>query len=252
MSRKNKQKGPRMTNTPVVEAETQPDEITNEVPMADPTQDPVESYSEPLEVVGAAVEVPIEEPPTPPTPFDEPPTETPIETPAEPAVNETAIEAKIEAAIEAFNDEPPVEQPVETPVETPPDTPPQMTDAEKIARLEAMVAQLTAIKSPDHARRINSGSKPRQDLMYQLLAKTPAATNTPQVQSIQRILFDPLVLKTYEQPSGEVLIPENKLFELIEAGHREGKLITRQPPVRIFQYYRNDLRKLGVLGWKNA
>lgn len=118
-----------------------------------------------------------------------------------------------------------------------------------IEQLNAIKAQLTsrtgsAGKATPDSGRSGPGSKPRATTIYRLLKRPVVFEKTPQVKALQHILFD-----NREGPAGEFRaeFSEPEIFELIEKGHKAGVLQTNQSPVRIFQYYRNTLRKLDQL-----
>lgn len=123
--------------------------------------------------------------------------------------------------------------------------------AQVIMNLRAEIAKL---KTKSTSKRVKSGSKARPSVKYTLLNKPPSWHNTPQVASIEQILFDPAVEAKYgvEGKDGKrvVEIPEPEIFDLIRAGAASGKLRTKQDPVRIFQYYRNDLLLENALRWQ--
>jgi hypothetical protein len=128
--------------------------------------------------------------------------------------------------------------------------PPSQSRDELKAKLADLEVALEAAKAAKQGKRVASGSKPRPNVKYTLLNRAPGWTQTPQVIQIQQILFDPAVQERFKQEDGSVVIPEPELFALIEAGVKTGVLRTRQPPVRIFQYYKSQLVGHDVLRWQ--
>ena len=162
-----------------------------------------------------------------------------VVTDAELAADGPAI-ASIEAA-EAAAAAPPIEAPPPTP-----DQPPVEDPTDLVSTLRAKIA---ALKAASAAKRVASGSKPRPNVVYTLLAKPPAWSSTPQVAQLQQILFDPAFLAKHRGADGSVKLSEPELFAQVVAGHAAGVLRTRQEPIRILQYYRSDLLNANCLRW---
>lgn len=119
-----------------------------------------------------------------------------------------------------------------------------------VTSLREQIAQLRSGEATNKTK-VQSGSKARANVKYVLLAKPPAWHKTPQVAQLQNILFSPAVLgrcKLNEKNLPEIAEPE--LFDAIKAGHAAGLLRTKQNPVRIFQYYRNDLLSADSIRWQ--
>ena len=116
----------------------------------------------------------------------------------------------------------------------------------QIAALKAKIEELSAARS----KRIASGSKPRPNMVYTLLSRPAKWTGAPQVGQLLDIIFDPEFVAIHKDQNGKVEVAEPDLFAAIEAGAAAGKLRTKQPPVRIFQYYRSDLRKADAIAWR--
>ncbi len=116
--------------------------------------------------------------------------------------------------------------------------------------IDDLQSKIKAASERKGTKRVASGSKARPNVKYTLLSKPPSWHNTPQVAQLQQIIFDPTVIAKYKQPDGSVVVAEPELFALIEQGAKSGVLRTKQPPVRIFQYYRNDLLIADSLRWK--
>ena len=53
-----------------------------------------------------------------------------------------------------------------------------------------------------------------------------------------------------QSPEGEVKVTEPELFAQVEAGKAAGVLLTKQPAVRILQYYRSVLLNSNCLRWQ--
>ena len=101
-----------------------------------------------------------------------------------------------------------------------------------VKQQETINALLATVQSAA-AKTGGSGSKARPNAMYKLLKRPVAWAKTPQVAQLQQIIFD--------NPEKLTLIPEPKLFEMLEAAKLDGRLRTTQPAARIFQYYRAAL-----------
>ena len=191
------------------------------------------------------------------------------EQPADPAVVQAIAESNtVEEATAAFNvapAEPPVDQEVQheprEPQPDPVDPPPAETEkveetavkeipAEALKLIEALQAQINALKNSKATRKVASGSKARPNVTYTLLAKPPAWHSTPQVAQLQQILFNEAFLAAHRGEDGTVKVSEPELFAQVAAGHAAGILRTRQEPVRIFQYYRSDLLNANCLRWQ--
>lgn len=125
----------------------------------------------------------------------------------------------------------------------------------KAAKVKQLQAQIAKIRASDEKHPTKAGSRPRANVTYTLLKAPPNWHRTPQVAQLMKILFDPSVIekyKTVDPSTGEsaVRIPEPDLFDLVRAGAEAGKLGTKQSPVRIFQYYRNDLLNVNAIRWE--
>lgn len=174
-----------------------------------------------------------------------------------------------EDPIESYTDpieQPPLDEPVPTQEEetlavaSPAVATPEPTKADLIAMIARIQSELEKLRSgasiatttngtATKPRQIASGSKARPNVIYTLLAKPNSWHGTPQVAQLQGLLFDPIVATKYRKDDGSVQLTEPELFEIIEAGKAEGKLRTKQPAVRIFQYYRNELLHSNTLRW---
>lgn len=122
------------------------------------------------------------------------------------------------------------------------------TEARRV--VETLLTKLQTVQTKG-TKRVASGSKARPNVKYTLLKKPPKWHDTPQVAQIEQILFADDVLKKFQNPeTKKVEIPEPELFDLIKRGAESGVLRTRQNPVRIFQYYRTDLRAADVIQWQ--
>jgi hypothetical protein len=116
--------------------------------------------------------------------------------------------------------------------------------------ITTLMDEINKLKARGPGRKVASGSTPRPNVVYTLLAKPPAWHNTPQVAQLEQILFAPEVAAKFTvevQGKPTVQIKEPDMFALIEDGKTRGVLRTRQPAVRIFQYYRSDLIAANVL-----
>ena len=128
--------------------------------------------------------------------------------------------------------------------------PPEPTKVELLAMLERLKQELASIRGSESGRRqVASGSKARPNVLYTLLNKPNSWHSTPQVAQLQGLLFDPSVAQKYAK-DGVVTLTEPELFGIIEDGKAAGKLRTKQPAVRIFQYYRNELLLSNTLRWQ--
>lgn len=139
--------------------------------------------------------------------------------------------------------------PIEPPVVAAPPVPvtPEMFAA--LTMIEELRTRLASLTSSGK-KRVASGSKPRPNVKYVLLAKAANWRGAPQVSQLLDILFEPSFVAAHKSADGKVEIAEPELFEQIERGHAAGILRTSQPPIRIFQYYRNELRKADCLAWQ--
>ena len=149
----------------------------------------------------------------------------------------------------------PVTEETETRLEPPadplvPSAPEDLSPA--MLEIESLRAKIAELKAARATRRVASGSKPRPNVTYVLLAKPPQWHGTPQVAQLQQILFDPAFVAAHTvEVDGKpvVRVAEPDLFAQVVAGHAAGVLRTRQEPVRIFQYYRSDLLHADCLRW---
>ena len=117
----------------------------------------------------------------------------------------------------------------------------------RIEEMEKKIRTIVEGKSVK-SKRVASGSRPRTNVKYVLLARPPKWDGAPQVDQLLNILFDKSVVEAHKDPeTGKIELTEPELFSLIEDGHKAGLLTTRQPPVRIFQYYRHDLIEANAL-----
>jgi hypothetical protein len=121
-------------------------------------------------------------------------------------------------------------------------------------RLQAVLDQLALIQAElkkaqagGSGKRIKSGSKPRADYTYELLIRAPKSVKTPQVNQLQNILFEPEFVARHTNNDGKILVSEPALFAQINDGAARGKLLTKQEPVRIFQYYRSAMVNAEIL-----
>lgn len=143
---------------------------------------------------------------------------------------------------------------MDLPAEQPPPAEPvkpEPTKGELIAMIERIQGELAKLRSGESSskRQIASGSKARPNVIYTLLSRPNSWHSTPQVAQIQGLLFDDDVIAKYTV-GGVTQLTEPQLFEIIEAGKVAGKLKTKQPAVRIFQYYRNELLNSNTLRWQ--
>jgi hypothetical protein len=127
-----------------------------------------------------------------------------------------------------------------TPIEVDSTRSADLAELEDVKRtLEALTARPAAATSKP-TKGLASGSKPRPNVKYTLMARAPGWTKTPQVEQLTNILFG--------QPKREMMEPE--LFQLLETGKKSGLLRTIQPAVRIFQYYRAEMVAANVLRYQ--
>ena len=127
-----------------------------------------------------------------------------------------------------------------TPIEVDSTRSADLAELEDVKRtLEALTARPAAATSKP-TKGLASGSKPRPNVKYTLMARAPGWTKTPQVEQLTNILFG--------QPKREMMEPE--LFQLLENGKKSGLLRTIQPAVRIFQYYRAEMVAANVLRYQ--
>ncbi len=155
-------------------------------------------------------------------------------------LEESGDEAGVEmAAVHGQTDEEP--EPIEEneQAEAVPAVP---TTVDLAAEIHKLKLQIDALQAAGPAKTLSGGpgSQARPTVVYKLLKKPVKWNDTPQVASIEMILFS--------QPKQELTEPE--LFDLLERGKQAGFLKTRQSAARVFQYYRNTLRKENVLGWQ--
>ena len=126
---------------------------------------------------------------------------------------------------------------------------PEITKTDLQTMIETLRKEINELKS-NGSKRVASGSKPRPNVIYQLLKRPATFHKTPQVAQLQQIIFDPTFVAKHTLPDGTVKVPEPELFEQIAAGQAAGILRTRQMPVRILQYYRNTLMNADCLRWQ--
>lgn len=142
----------------------------------------------------------------------------------------------------------PTEQPPPADVEKP-----EPTKAELLEMLSRFQSELEKLRNgastSSTKRQVASGSKARPNVLYTLLSKPNSWHNTPQVAQLQGLLFDPEVAAKHTK-DGAVQMTEPELFAILEEGKAAGKLRTKQPAVRIFQYYRNELLNSNTLRWQ--
>lgn len=169
-------------------------------------------------------------------------------------VGEVALVMSGEAAPDAIapdEAQPPVEAPIDPPqqVTGPVDPPPADAPSAAMAQIDALRAQIEALKGAKNSRKVASGSKPRPNVTYTLLAKPPQWSATPQVAQLQQILFNPAFLDAHRGADGVVKVDEPTLFAAVVAGKEAGVLRTKQEAVRILQYYRSNLLTANCLRW---
>jgi len=115
--------------------------------------------------------------------------------------------------------------------------------------IEELRASIEALKS-QRSTRVASGSKPRPNVVYFLLKRPLKWAHRPQIAQLQQAIFDPEFVSRHTRPDGSVQVPEPEMFAQILAAADSNLLRTTQPPIRIFQYYKNDLMLAGCLQWR--
>lgn len=123
--------------------------------------------------------------------------------------------------------------------------------SEAMAKIADLQEQIKVLKAKRAKGKVQSGSKPRVNAKYTLLKRPPKWEGAPQVDQLLNILFDPTVIESAQKNAeGHAVLSEPELFQLVKDGAAAGILRTRQEPVRIFQYYRSDLRKVDAIAWE--
>lgn len=180
-----------------------------------------------------------------------------VEEQAAVAVDEVPVVAEV-AQVALPEEEPVDPTPGEKPAEGPetvevvgePAAPAITPEALALAEIERLNAKIATLTMGGARRRVASGSKARPNVTYTLLAKPPKWAGTPQVGQLLDVLFEDKFVEAHKQDDGSIKVSEPEVFAQIAKGASDGRLRTKQSPVRVLQYYRSRLLNMDALRWQ--